>query len=97
MHQVFVRNHNQITIPEDIRKLVHIHVGDPVEIYVTEQNEIILKPLKAIDPNQSWFWTKEWQEKEKEADESIAKGESVGPFENIKTALKCLKKGKGKR
>jgi hypothetical protein len=27
-----------------------------------------------IDPEQAWFWTREWQEKEREADEDVAAG-----------------------
>jgi hypothetical protein len=27
-----------------------------------------------IDPEQAWFWTREWQEKEREADEDLAAG-----------------------
>lgn len=29
---------------------------------------------KAIDPSQAWYWTKEWQEAERRADEDIKKG-----------------------
>ena len=27
-----------------------------------------------IDPEQVWFWTREWQEREREADEDVAAG-----------------------
>ena len=27
-----------------------------------------------IDPEQAWFWTREWQAKEREADDDIAAG-----------------------
>lgn len=27
-----------------------------------------------IDPEQAWFWTREWQDKEREADEDLAAG-----------------------
>jgi hypothetical protein len=27
-----------------------------------------------IDPDQAWFWTREWQAKEREADEDLAAG-----------------------
>jgi hypothetical protein len=27
-----------------------------------------------IDPEQAWFWTREWQAKEREADEDLAAG-----------------------
>lgn len=29
---------------------------------------------KAIDPSQAWYWTKEWQEAERKADEDIKAG-----------------------
>jgi len=29
---------------------------------------------KGTDPSQAWFWTPEWQAKEREADEDIAAG-----------------------
>ncbi len=30
--------------------------------------------VHAIDPDQAWFWTPEWQAKEREVDEEIAAG-----------------------
>lgn len=30
--------------------------------------------IEAIDPDQAWFWTEEWQSGEKQADEDIAAG-----------------------
>lgn len=30
-----------------------------------------------IDPEQAWFWTREWQEREREADEDLAAGRST--------------------
>ncbi len=32
--------------------------------------------------DQAWFWTEEWQAKEKEADQAIAKGNYID-FENV--------------
>ena len=40
----------------------------------------VLTPKKLVDKDQEWFWTKEWQERENEADKAIAKGEVTGPF-----------------
>jgi hypothetical protein len=34
-----------------------------------------------IDPEQAWFWTREWQAKEQEADEDLAAGR-VTAFES---------------
>ncbi|HVX34204.1 MAG TPA: hypothetical protein VHA80_13795 [Solirubrobacterales bacterium] len=30
-----------------------------------------------IDPEQAWFWTREWQAKEREADEDLAAGRAT--------------------
>jgi hypothetical protein len=30
-----------------------------------------------IDPEQAWFWTREWQEREREADEDLAVGRAT--------------------
>jgi hypothetical protein len=44
-----------------------------------------------IHPDQEYFFTKEWQEKEAEADKDLVEGKVVGPFENVRDALKALK------
>jgi hypothetical protein len=37
---------------------------------------ILLEEIRdgRIDPEQAWFWTREWQAKEREADEDVAAG-----------------------
>lgn len=94
MNRALVRTHHQVTIPEEIRKQIPIEVGDPVEIYVSKRGEIVIRPLKAIDPTQSWFWSKEWQEGEREVEEHIKKGRVSRVFNTAKQAVKALKKGK---
>lgn len=44
---------------------------------------ILLKEITdgRIDPEQAWFWTREWQEKEREADEDLAAGRGT-TYEN---------------
>ncbi len=51
----------------------------------------MLKPVKVIHPDQEYFFTKEWQEKEAAADQDLAQGKVAGPFEKVKDALKALK------
>ena len=46
-------------------------------------------PTMIIDPSQAWFWTKEWQEKEKEAEEDLKKGRRK-TFKNTKETIKHL-------
>lgn len=68
-----LRAKGQLTIPPEIRRQVHLEEGDPVEFEVTAEG-ILLKPKKVVDASQAWFWTPEWQAKEREADAAIAAG-----------------------
>jgi hypothetical protein len=42
-----------------------------------------------VDPDQAWFWTEEWQAKEREADAAIAAGEGTF-FESADDFLAAL-------
>ena len=42
-----------------------------------------------VDKDQLWYWTKEWQEKEREADEDIAAGR-VERFDSMEELLASL-------
>jgi len=44
-----------------------------------------------IDPDQKWWWTEEWQKGEREAEEAIANGDLIGPFETPTEAINALK------
>ena len=55
---------------------------------------MVIVPKAIVDREDAWFWSKEWQEKEREADEAIAKGEVIGPFESANEAIKALKSTK---
>jgi hypothetical protein len=46
--------------------------------------------------SQEWFWSDEWQKGEREADEALASGEIVGPFDNIDDAMQALKRANDK-
>lgn len=82
---------HQITIPKEVFSSLNLEVGDFLETRV-QDNTIVLIPKKLVAKDQEWFWTKEWQEREKEADAAIATGEVTGPFSNAADALKALKK-----
>jgi AbrB family looped-hinge helix DNA binding protein len=82
---------HQITIPREVFDSLHLEVGDFLDTQIKD-NAIILVPKKLVPKDQEWFWTKEWQEMEKEADEAIKKGEVSGPFSKASDAIKALKK-----
>ena len=63
--------------------------GDTISIELRD-DEIILKPVVIIDKSQAWFWRKDWQKEEKEAEEDIKAGR-VKTFNNTDDLMKDLK------
>ncbi len=82
---------HQITIPKEAFEKLRLEVGDLLEVDVAEEG-LLLIPKKLISKDQAWFWTKEWQEKEKKADEAIVKGEVSGPFKSANEFVQHLRK-----
>jgi AbrB family looped-hinge helix DNA binding protein len=90
MPLIRVKKHSQITIPNEIRKKFKIAEGDYLEIEERD-NELVLKRVTMIHQEEAYFHSKEWQAGEREADRDIAEGDVVGPFDNVRDALKALK------
>ena len=70
---VKVQKNKNITLPTWLIRLFHVGVGDFIQIEKTKDG-VLLKPAKFVDPSQTYFWTKEWQEAEREVDEHVRKG-----------------------
>lgn len=87
-----VTRHGQITLPASVRRQLGIDEGDLVEILV-EDERAVLVPKKLVDKSQAYFWTKRWQEAEKEADEDIRAGR-VKTFESVDELIEDLDKRK---
>lgn len=68
-----VTRHGQITLPAPVRKKLGIEEGDIVGIDVVD-DKAVLVPKRLVDKSQAYFWTKKWQQKEREADEDIGAG-----------------------
>jgi len=75
--RVKVRPKAQLTLPEEIRRALHIHEGDEVEFAVHHDGTITVRGFVSIPTDQAWFFTREWLEGEQEADEEIAAGRGV--------------------
>lgn len=86
---IHIRGHGQITLPKRLREQYHLEEGDLLELEERDDG-ILLKPRKLIDPTQAWFWTPEWQAKEKEADEDIQAGR-VKRFDRVEDLLEDLR------
>ena len=93
MELMRIKKNYQITIPRSLRDKIRLEEGDYLE-FTVQDGCILLGPAKVVHPDQEYFYTKEWQEKEAEVDEEVRRGEIVGPFDDLKDALKALKTAK---
>ena len=73
LRTVRVRENGQITIPKKLREMFALKKGD-ILLVESREDGILIQPRKLVDPTQSWFWSKEWQEKERQADADITAG-----------------------
>ena len=83
-----VTRHGQITLPASVRKELGVEEGDLVEIEVTDEKAVLM-PKKLVDKNQAYFWTKRWQEGEREANDDIAAGR-VRTFNSVEELVEDL-------
>lgn len=78
-----------VTIPQKVTK------GEELIVIPRKEYEDFLKFSKMISKDQLWFWTKEWQEKEKQADKDIQNNKVSPPHKTkkeLRAALNGLKK-----
>ena len=83
-----VTRHGQVTLPASVRRKLGIEEGDIVEVVVDDDKAVLL-PKKMVDKSQAYFWTKEWQEAEREASEDIKAGR-VKTFDTAEELIKDL-------
>lgn len=81
----------QITIPQEIRDALHLIEGSVVQCEL-ESGRISVVPLTLVPSDQAWFWTKEHQKKEREADEDLQEGR-YEEFHSAKDLIKDLRRG----
>ena len=72
--KVKIRPKAQLTLPEEIRRALHIGEGDEVEFAVHEDGTVTIRGFVSIPTDQAWFFTPDWLAGEREADEEIAAG-----------------------
>jgi len=89
MTLVKVKRNFQVTIPGKLRKIFNIMEGDYLDVE-KHNNGMFIRPVKIVHPDQEYFYTKEWQKGEAEADKDIAEGKLAGPFETVDDLIKDL-------
>jgi len=64
----------QVTIPRRISKALRLKEGDHLLVRLVG-GRVEMIPASLIPKDQLWFWTPEWQKKEREVDEALACGD----------------------
>lgn len=59
-----------------LKKHFPLEEGDLFQVEIEENGRVVLTPMKTIPADQAWFWTKEWQEGMREAQEDFQEGRS---------------------
>jgi antitoxin PrlF len=72
--RVKLRPKAQLTLPEEIRRFLHIGEGDEVEFAVRNDGTITVRGYISVPTDQAWFFTPEWLAGEQEAEREIAAG-----------------------
>jgi len=67
---------HQVTIPRRISNALKLKTGDHMLVRLVD-NTLELIPAQVVPKDQRWFWTPEWQAREREVDEALARGEFV--------------------
>ncbi len=67
----------RIYIPAEIRKLLDLVPGTEFKVRALHSTGTIVLYPENADEGQAWFWTAEWQDGEREADEDIAAGRTT--------------------
>ena len=80
---------NQVTIPHRISRALKLKRGDHMLMRLVG-GRVEMIPASLIPKDQLWFWTPEWQKKEREADEDIAQGR-VREFGSVAELIKDLR------
>src|SRR6516164_7705236 len=80
---------HQVTIPSRISKALRFKKGDHILMRLVG-GRVEMVPVRFVPREQFWFWTREWQEKEQEAEEALARGE-VKEFDSVEDLLEDLR------
>ena len=81
----------QVRIPKHVMERLHISKGDYLDFEFID-DKLIVKAKRLIDADQSWFWTEEWQEAEKQAGEDIKKGRLSKVFATAEEGVSYIRK-----
>ncbi len=84
-----IRSKGQITVPAEVRDLLHANEGDDLAFCMDEKGQVVITRLQTIPPEQAWFWAERWQKMEREAQADLDAGR-MAAFDNVEDAIQYL-------
>lgn len=73
---VGLQSRGLIALPSELRRRMHLdEPGAQVEILERDDGVIELRAALPVPADQAWFWTEQWQRREREVDEHVARDE----------------------
>lgn len=84
-----IRQNYQITLPAEIRRRFGLKIGDLVEIAI-KGYRLVLTPKRPVNLEEAWFWSKEWQEAEREVEGHVKAGR-VKKARSVEELIRQLK------
>ena len=64
----------QLTLPDEIRRALHVSEGDEIEFAVDESGNITVQGYVSVPSDQAWFYTPDQLASKRQADEEITAG-----------------------
>jgi bifunctional DNA-binding transcriptional regulator/antitoxin component of YhaV-PrlF toxin-antitoxin module len=75
---VGVQRRGVIALPSELRQRLHLdEPGAQMEITERADGVLELRAALPIPADQAWFWTKQWQQREREVDDHVAAGRVI--------------------
>jgi len=93
MTTLVVRANGQIVIPRRVAERHGLKPGSEVVLGDLGGDLLLHATGEERDPDQAWFWTPEWQEKIREAEEDIAAGRVSKWYGDVEELIADLKGG----
>ena len=84
----------QVRLPEGLARQLRLRKGAKLDV-LRLGDGVYIVPAGRVPKSQWYFYTEEWQRKEYEADEALARGDVLGPFHDAKEAIAALRSAKG--
>ncbi len=82
---------SQLVLPKAIVDAMHLEEGTEFEVEILD-GRIVMEPMISIPRSQAWFWSDEWQRREREAEEDVHTGRvsSIQDDETLDNYLRRL-------